>query len=706
MTTELIPIELLTPDQAVIELKRLRDEILYHDELYYLKDMPQLSDAEYDALRNRNNAIEQKFPLLKLPDSPSKRVGIVPKSKLGKVTHVTPMLSLDNAFSEEDVEDFLKRAARFLGMPLDTQLAVVAEPKIDGLSASLTYENGKLVQGATRGDGNVGEDITQNLLTIKDIPVELNSGRIPRRIEIRGEVYMQHQDFAELNRKREAEDLQLFANPRNAAAGSVRQLDAMITKSRPLHFFAYGLGEISEDLKIDTQLELLEHLSAWGFSVNAWHTLCETPEMIFKLYQDLYTARPNLGYDIDGVVYKINQLALQNRLGQVSRSPRWAIAHKFPAEQGQTVLEKIDIQVGRTGTLTPVAHLSPITVGGVVVSRATLHNEDEIQRKDIREGDTVLIQRAGDVIPQVLGYIPEKRPENSKPYVFPTTCPACNSHAVRIEGEAARRCTGGLVCPEQVVLRLYHFISKHGFDIDGFGQKQMEEFFRQGWIKTPADIFKLEKKNALAQHPIHSWEGWGAKSVENLFKAIEEKRNIKLDRFIYSLGIPQIGQATAKLLTKIYVSFGNWRAQMELAASSEHNEALDSLLSIDGIGPSTAQDLTAFFSESHNQQVLDDLLVELVIEDVEVISHQGSPIAGMTVVFTGTLTKFSRDEAKALAENLGAKTASSVSSKTNYVVVGENPGRKAKKAQEFGIKILSEEEWLELIRGKSDNYIG
>lgn len=693
-----ISLEELTPEQARLELVRLRDEILLHDEMYYLKDAPILSDQEYDELRKRNDAIEKLFPDLVLEDSPSKRVGISPKSKFGKITHDIPLLSLDNAFSVEDVEDFLKRANRFLGLPSETQLEVVAEPKIDGLSASLTYENGRFIHGATRGDGFVGEDITQNLLTIGDIPVELKSGPFPKHIEIRGEVYMTHKDFASLNEVREREGQPLFANPRNAAAGSVRQLDALITKSRPLHFFAYGVGQVPEDLKLSTHLELLQQLIKWGFVVSDWHTLCKTEAMIFKLHEDLYAARPDLGYDIDGVVYKVNRLDYQGRLGQVSRSPRWAVAHKFPAEQGETRLEKIDIQVGRTGTLTPVAHLTPITVGGVVVSRATLHNEDEIQRKDIREGDMVIIQRAGDVIPQVLGFVKDKRPAGSKPFEFPHVCPICNSHAVRIEGEVARRCTGGLICPAQVVLRLYHFISRHGFDIDGFGQKQMEEFYEKGWIKTPADIFRLEKKNQQTIQPIQTWEGWGAKSAENLFKSIEEKRRISLDRFIYSLGIPQIGQATAKLLARTYGSFKNWRAQMEMAAASVENPALAELLSIDGIGPSTAEDLCAFFLEPHNQTVLNELEQELTIQDVAAPSHEGSPIVGMSIVFTGTLTKFSREEAKATAESLGAKASSAVSSKTNYVVVGENPGSKAKKAQELGVKMLTEDEWLELIK--------
>lgn len=692
-----IPANQLTPQEAKAELVRLRDEIFLHDEYYYLKDAPQISDAAYDALRQRNTEIERAFPDLVLADSPSFRVGVAPKSKLGKITHDVPMLSLDNAFTDEDVEDFLKRALRFLGQPLDIFLDVVAEPKIDGLSASLTYENGQLIHGATRGDGAVGEDITQNLMTIKDVPIQLKNGPHPRHMEIRGEVYMTHKDFAALNTVREQEGQPLFANPRNAAAGSVRQLDPMITKSRPLHFFAYATGQIPEDLPVTTQLELLQTLEKWGFSVSHWHTLCKTSESIFQLYEDLYAARPDLGYDIDGIVYKINRLDLQQRLGQISRSPRWAIAHKFPAEQGETRLEKIDIQVGRTGTLTPVAHLTPITVGGVVVSRATLHNEDEIQRKDIREGDMVLIQRAGDVIPQVLGYIESQRPAGTKPFVFPDICPICQSHAVRIEGEAARRCTGGLICPAQVTLRLYHFISKHGFDIDGFGQKQMEEFYQKGWIQTPADIFKLQEKNATAANPIHLWEGWGQKSEEKLFEAIEAKRHISLERFIYSLGIPQIGQSTAKLLAKTYIRMENWRQQMEAAAASENNPALTQLMEIDGIGPSTAQDLTAFFQEPHNQMVLDQLQQEITIEDAKVISHEDSPIAGMSIVFTGTLTQFSRDEAKAMAENLGAKTSSAVSSKTNYVVVGENPGSKAKKAQELGISILSEEDWLRLI---------
>ncbi|MBP6985649.1 MAG: NAD-dependent DNA ligase LigA [Alphaproteobacteria bacterium] len=692
-----IPVDQLTDDQAKAELIRLRDIILKHDESYYLKDTPLISDGEYDALRQRNTAIEKAFPTLVLSDSPSLRVGILPKSKLGKIKHEVAMLSLDNAFTTEDVDDFIKRALRYLNLPLETPLDILAEPKIDGLSASITYQNGQLVQGSTRGDGTTGEDITENLMTLKDVPIKLTHGPHPQHIEIRGEVYMTHADFKSLNSTREQEGLPLFANPRNAAAGSVRQLDPMITKARPLHFFAYGIGNIPEDLEISTQLDLLETLQKWGFSVSPWHRLCPNKESIFQLYSELYAARPDLGYDIDGIVYKVNQMQLQQRLGQISRSPRWAIAHKFPAEQGETRVEKIDIQVGRTGTLTPVAHLTPITVGGVVVSRATLHNEDEIIRKDIREGDMVIIQRAGDVIPQVVKNLLDKRPANATPFVFPHECPVCQSQAVRIDGEAARRCTGGLICPAQATQRLHHFVSKHGFDIDGLGQKQIEEFYHKGWIQTPADIFKLQQKNERSFPPIQTWEGWGSKSAENLFESINQKRTISLERFIYALGIPQIGQSTAKLLAKTYLSLNNWRQQMQTAGVSSQNSAREHLMNIDGIGPSTAEDLIDFFQDSRNLEILDDLQQQLHIEDAQVLEIKDSPVAGKTVVFTGTLTKFSRDEAKSLAESLGAKVSSAVSSKTDYVIIGENAGSKAKKAQDLGISILTEDEWEKFI---------
>lgn len=692
-----IPVDKLTPDLAKVELEYLAQEILRHDELYYLKDMPEISDQAYDALRQRNEAIEKKFPELIRKDSPSIRIGITPKSKFGKIKHDSPMLSLDNAFSDEEVEDFLKRITRLLGLQETSAIDIVAEPKIDGLSASLTYENGRFVKGATRGDGEVGEDITENLMTIADIPIQLHTSPTPRHLEIRGEVYMTHEEFAALNRRREEEGDPIFANPRNAAAGSVRQLDPLITKSRPLHFFAYSFGEFPEDVDLKTQQELLQQLETWGFTINPLHQLCQTREEIFLLYNKLYEARPNLGYDIDGIVYKINRLDWQQRLGRISRSPRWAIAHKFPAEKGQTVLEKIDIQVGRTGTLTPVAHLRPLTVGGVVVSRATLHNEDEIQRKDIREGDTVIIQRAGDVIPQVLGFVEQLRPQDSKPYEFPTTCPICGSHAIRQEGEAARRCTGGLICSAQMALRLHHFISRHAFDIEGFGQKQIEAFFKAGIIESPADIFRLQRKNATLEKPIQTWEGWGEKSVENLFAAIEEKRIISLERFIYALGIMQIGQATAKLLARTYGSYQTWRQEMEKAAADPEGQSYQDLLRIENIGPKVAEDICAFFAEPHNQKVLDELEKEITVQDSQKPKTTGSLLVGKTVVFTGALTKFTREEAKERAEILGAKTSGSVSSKTDYVVVGENAGSKEKKARELGVKILTEDEWLILI---------
>ncbi|HTO80963.1 MAG TPA: NAD-dependent DNA ligase LigA [Methylomirabilota bacterium] len=685
-----IAVEKLTAAQATDELARLAAEIARHDRLYHQQDAPEISDAEYDALRRRNDAIEARFPKLRREDSPSLRVGAAPASGFAKVTHARPMLSLDNAFDEEDAREFVARIRRFLGLKDDQEVELVAEPKIDGLSASLRYEGGAFVQGATRGDGTVGEDVTANLKTIQDIPRKLKGKHIPKVLEVRGEIYMRRDDFMKLNAERTAAGEAVYANPRNFAAGSVRQIDPAMTAARPLRFFAYAWGEVSEPVA-ETHWDFLQHLKAWGFAVNPLAKRCPDIDAALAFYREVGDGRAKLPYEIDGVVYKVNRFDWQARLGMVSRAPRWALAHKFPAERAQTILNAITIQVGRTGALTPVANLEPITVGGVVVSRATLHNEDEIARKDIREGDTVIIQRAGDVIPQVVAVVPEKRPRGSKPFVFPDRCPVCNSHAVREEGEAVRRCTGGLICAAQAVERLKHFVSRNAFDIDGLGDKRIDELWKEGWLKTPAAIFRLHEHEA----ELVEREGWGKQSVAKLMQAVEARRTIPLERFIYALGIPQVGEATARLMAKNYGSLPAWRDAM-IAAQDSDGAAFQELDNIEGIGPSLAADLVAFFAEPHNLDVLEDLTAEVEVKDFVAPKTTGSPIAGKTVVFTGELTAMTRSEAKARAEALGAKVASSVSKKTDYVVVGADAGSKAAKAKELGLTTLSEDDWLKL----------
>ncbi|MDH3229180.1 MAG: NAD-dependent DNA ligase LigA [Alphaproteobacteria bacterium] len=691
----MIPVNRLTADQAEAELRRLAAGIRHHDELYYQNDAPEISDADYDALKRRNAAIEKRFPDLILPDSPSKRVGVEPVAGFAKVRHAAPMLSLDNAFDEQDVCDFFDSVRRFIKELKDDPtipIAAVAEPKIDGLSASLRYENGKFVQGATRGDGTVGEDITVNLQTVKDVPRGLAGTGWPKVLEVRGEVYMSRLDFFALNRRQEAGGQKPFANPRNAAAGSLRQLDPSITAARPLRFFAYGWGQTSAPVD-GSQWAVLQRFRDWGFSTNPLARLCASVEDVLALYGEVAAQRATLDYDIDGVVYKVNRLDWQERMGSSSRAPRWAVAHKFPAEQAQTVLEAIFIQVGRTGALTPVAQLKPVTVGGVVVSRATLHNEDEIRRKDIREGDTVVVQRAGDVIPQVVRVVPERRPADSLPYVFPETCPCeLKTPVFREPGEAVTRCTGELACPSQQVRRLIHFVSREAFDIEGFGRKHIEAFWDDGLIRVPGDIFRLHD----SQDAIAAREGWGGQSARNLIDAIEQRRTISLDRFIYALGIRQVGSSTARLLAKTYLSLEAWRTAMDAAADPE-SEAYADLIAIDGIGPLMAADIVGFFGEEHNRKIMDDLAAELTVADFAVPSTAGSPVAGKTVVFTGTLEAMTRNEAKARAEALGAKVSGSVSSKTDYVVAGPGAGSKAKKAQELGVTTLTEQEWLDLI---------
>lgn len=679
----------LTPKQAAAEHARLSAEISEHNRLYYQEDAPRITDAEYDALFRRLQEIEFRFPELLHFFSPTQTVGAPPKPGFAKVRHIIPMFSLANVFDDNDVIEFVARVRRFLKLPEDEPVVLVAEPKIDGLSASLLYENGVFVRGATRGDGAEGEDITANLRTIADIPAQLPADA-PDTIEVRGEVYMSKSEFDALNARQEAAGDKVFANPRNAAAGSMRQLDPSITASRRLRFFAYAWGEISEH-PADTHWLFLERLRDWGFFVNPLAQKCAGVEEALAVFEEIEEARPYLDHDIDGVVYKVDRLDWQTRLGFRSRAPRWAIAHKFPAEQAITVLRDIDIQVGRTGALTPVARLEPVTVGGVVVSNATLHNEDEIARKDVRIGDTVVVQRAGDVIPQVVEAVPDKRPKDATPYKFPDHCPVCQSEAVRDEGEAVRRCTGGLICPAQAVERLKHFVSRNAFDIEGLGAKHIVAFWQDGLIKEPADIFKLDPA------VIGEREGWGEQSAKNLIDAIAERKTISLDRFIYALGIRQVGQATARLLAKSYATLAAWRAAM--ASAQDHNsEYYQELIGIDGIGELVASDILSFLHEPHNQRVLDDLGAVLNIEAFEQPATD-SPIAGKTIVFTGTLEQMSRPEAKARAEALGAKVSGSVSKKTDLVVAGPGAGSKGKKAAELGIETIDEQAWLDLIGG-------
>jgi len=683
----------LSLEDAAARHTELSEKIRHHDQLYYQKDEPEISDAKYDALRGELEALEKNFPELVSADSPTQKIGAAPSKGFAKVQHAVPMLSLSNVFSEEDVHDFLDRIRRFLGLPEDEVIEIVAEPKIDGLSCSLRYEQGSLVMAATRGDGNEGEDITANVQTIKDVPKTLPN-EVPDILEVRGEIYMRREDFIKLNARQQEEGKNIFANPRNAAAGSARQLNAEITASRPLHFFGYALGEYSEEFA-DSQWKIRQKLQKWGFAEAGPAVLARTSQEIFDYYAEIEKLRPELAYEIDGVVYKVNRLDWQKRLGFVSRSPRWATAHKLPAEKAITVLKDIDIQVGRTGALTPVARLEPITVGGVVVSNATLHNEDEIARKDIRIGDHVIVQRAGDVIPQILGYLEDKRPADSQPYKFPDHCPVCGSIAIREEGEAVRRCTGGLICEAQAVERLKHFVSRNAMDIDGMGTKIIELFWDKGLVKSPIDIFRLEKRNKELSPPLQEWEGWGDLSAQNLFDSINNRRTIPLNRFIYALGIRQIGEATAKRLAGVYDRLKDLNKAMSLAQNRE-SEAYAELLNIDDIGPAVADDLLGFFAEDHNRDILRELEKELTIEPFVSNVSGDSPVSGKTIVFTGTMETMTRQEGKALAESLGAKVAGSVSSKTDYVVVGADAGSKLKKARELGVEILSEDEWKEL----------
>lgn len=779
----LTPASAISRSEAKAEIMRLAAEIARHDALYYQQDAPEISDAEYDSLRLRLTEIEKTFPDLVSESSPSRKVGAEPSGAFGKVRHAVAMLSLSNAFSDDDVADFVERVRRFLGLGMTQEIEILAEPKIDGLSISIRYESGRLVTAATRGDGAVGENVTANVETIQEIPHKLTGKGVPEVFEVRGEIYLGHKDFAALNAAQAAAGGKVFANPRNAAAGSLRQLDTRITASRPLRFFAYTWGEVSQ-MPADTQLGMAEAMKSWGLPVNRELKLCESVQDLVAYYTALGARRAKLGYDIDGVVYKVNRLDLQQRLGFVSRSPRWAIAHKFPAEQATTVLNAIDIQVGRTGALTPVAKLEPVTVGGVVVSNATLHNEDEIARKDVRVGDTVIVQRAGDVIPQIIGVVLDKRPKGARPFKYPHVCPICGSDAVRDADETGenadvvRRCTGGLICAAQAKERLKHFVSRLAFDIEGLGDERIEMFYEDKLIRQPADIFTLEARDREASAKLSEREGFGEKSVEKLFRAIDARRTIGLERFLFALGIRHVGETTAKDIAKAFGSIEAVRDAVVRAAAEKPGPNYQKLVTLKGLGPKTAETLmdqfatakaggdlfgashvtfddirkikgirasavevleaaypdaaelataaasaarekpgegyrelaglsgigevvtdalVSFFCEPHNAKAVDDLLLHVTVEPYVRAATQTSAVTGKTVVFTGTLTKLSRNEAKAQAERLGAKIAGSVSKKTDYVVAGSEAGSKLDKAQELGVEVLSEDEWLALI---------
>ncbi len=696
----------LTEREALSELKELAGLIAHHDRLYHEQDQPEITDAEYDALRQRNDAIEARFPELVLPESPSRRLGAAPAAGFKKVPHSVPMLSLGNAFSPADIADWLESVRNFLRELKDPDVAIQisCEPKIDGVSCALRYERGSLVRAATRGNGLEGEEVTANVRTIRDVPATLTGGGWPEVLEVRGEVYMTDADFLALNQQQEASGGKVFANPRNAAAGSLRQLDPAVTAARPLRFTVHGWGEASQPFA-KTQAEALRAIHGWGFRPNGPATVVEARgadlDGLTSFHEEMERKRSGLGFSIDGIVLKINRLDWQGRLGFVSRSPRWALAWKFPPERALTVVEDIQCQVGRTGKITPVAHLRPISVGGVLVRRATLHNADEIERKDIRVGDTVVIQRAGDVIPQVVEARAGERPAGSRPYRLPEKCPVCGSRLVRTEGQADTYCSGGLVCAAQAVERLKHFASRGAFDIEGLGEKNIELFHGKGLIRTPADIFTLEARDGQDLPPLREWEGWGEKSARKLFAAIARARSVALDRFIFALGIRQVGEATARLLAKHYLCLARWRESLQTAQARAGDENAE-LLSINGIGPGMVSDLLDFFAEPHNREVLDALTASrgdqpplVTVMDFDRPSA-ASPIAGKTVVFTGSLESMSRSEAKAQAEALGANVAGAVSKKTDYVVIGPGAGSKEKKARELGLTVLTELQWLEL----------
>jgi len=716
-----IAVDKLTTGEAARELERLAKEIARHDQLYNTQDDPQIPDAEYDVLRRRNLAIEQRFPQLIREDSPSLKVGAPVSDKFEKVMHRVMMLSLDNAFTDQDVYDFVDRLRRFLRLPADQPLDLTAEPKIDGLSLSLRYENGRLVSAATRGDGTVGENVTANARTVADIPAVLVE-KPPRVFEVRGEIYMTHKDFVALNGRQKQAGNPRFANPRNAAAGSLRQLDTSVTAGRALRFFAYAWGEVSE-MPADTQLGMVECFRRYGFAVNPFTRLFHDAERLLAHYREIERKRAMLDYDIDGVVYKVNAFALQHRLGFVSRSPRWAVAHKFPAEKAITILRSIDIQVGRTGVLTPVARLEPVTVGGAVVTSATLHNEDYIRGigadgapvrdgRDIRIGDTVIVQRAGDVIPQVIDIIPEKRPGDAVPYQFPHVCPVCDSHVVREEGEAVYRCMGGLVCSAQAVERIRHFVSRNAFDIEGLGEERVEFFFhaKDGaiTIRSPTDIFTLESRQKDSLTKLENMEGFGTISVRKLYDAINSRRKITLSRFLFALGIRHVGEVSARRLARHYLCYDAFaktagKAGMPARKAGEGtgkgNGAWQEMTAIEGIGAIVAAAVADFYDERHNVDVLSGLLAQVTVLDEERPAVSGSPVAGKTIVFTGSLQRMSRDEAKAMADRFGARAVGSVSAKTDLIVAGSGASSKLAKAKELGIEVIDEDQWFELVGG-------
>lgn len=702
----------LDEDTAKAELARLHEKLLAADLAYHRNDNPEIDDAEYDALKRRYLALEQGFPSIKRQDSLSERVGAAPADGFAKVTHAVAMLSLGNAFDDDDVAEFVKRGRKFFEKDAGLELAFTAEPKIDGLSASLRYEHGKFVKGATRGDGAVGEDITANLKTISDIPLQLEGSGWPEVVEVRGEVYMTHAEFQKLNERMVAAGEQTYVNPRNTAAGSLRQLDSSVTASRKLRFFAYGWGEKSSEWA-DTQFKAVQKLSDWGFVVNELMVRCESIEEMLERYRLIESQRASLGYDIDGVVYKLDRLDLQTRWGFVARAPRWAIAHKFAAEEATTILEGIDIQVGRTGALTPVARLKPVTVGGVVVENATLHNEDYIkgigangapirEGRDLRIGDTVTIYRAGDVIPKVLDVDLSKRPGGSEAYEFPHVCPQCKSPAVREVNEktgkvdAVRRCTGEFICPAQAVERLKHFVSRNALDIDGLGVKQITAFYQSGEVKLPADIFTLAARDEGSLKRLKNRDGFGETSARKLFAAIEARREPDLDRFIFALGIRHVGETTAVLFAKTYGTFDAFRAAA-VAASEGESEAFEAFVAVDGVGETVARSVIGFFGNARNREALDALMAEVSPLEYVVTTSGDSPVSGKTIVFTGSLEKLSRSEAKAQAERLGAKVAGSVSVKTDIVVAGPGAGSKLKKAEALGLEVLDEDGWLQLV---------
>lgn len=687
----------LSEAQAKRRLAELAMEIKAADAFYYQDDNPVISDGEYDALRRENAEIEAAFPHLIRKDSPSKRVGARPSGRFDKITHKVPMLSLDNAFNDADVIEFVARVKRFLNLPDNTPMAFTAEPKIDGLSASIRYENGKLISGATRGDGRIGEDVTRNLATLDTVPKTLLGEDWPGVLEVRGEVYISHDDFETMNAAQQRDGKAAYKNPRNAAAGSLRQIDPHITATRPLRFFAYTWGELSAPIA-PTQMQAVEKLGEWGFDINPNFERHDSPQEMISHYNRIAHNRSDLGYDIDGVVYKVDALTLQERLGFVSRAPRWAIAHKFPAEKALTTIESIDIQVGRTGALTPVARLTPVTVGGVVVSNATLHNKDEIDRLGVKPGDKVEIQRAGDVIPQVLRVVEDG---GEDPFIYPVGCPICGAEARQDVDEKTgrvdviRRCTNGVSCPAQAVESLKHFVSRRAFDIDGMGAKQIEAFFDKGLVTEPADIFTLEARNGEIK--LQKWDGWGEQSAANLFTAITARKIVDFDSFLYSLGIRHIGHGNANLIARHYGEWENFHTHIT-SMGSDSTPAWRELLAIDGVGEGAAGALKTFFNALNNKNIIKNLLAHVTINPAEKPSAE-SPVSGKTVVFTGKLERFSRDEAKARAQSLGAKVSGSVSAKTDFLIAGPGAGSKLKKATELGVKTLTEDEWLEFIKG-------